>query len=79
MTARDAIILFITLWSIISGILSTSVEVFLTVELIGVLIALEIGDFYLPNETKEALKNVAYILLLIFAFIVARKIYSIIH
>ncbi len=79
MNAREELILFLSLWSITSALLSTSVEIFLTIELIGVLITLEIGDFYLPSETKDALKNVAYLLLLIFAFIVAKKIYSIIH
>jgi len=78
MNARDGVILFITLWSIISALASPSVEIFITIELIGTLVTLEVGDLYLPRDTKETLKNISYLLLLVFVFIVARKIYNVV-
>ena len=78
MAVRENLLLFLAVWMIVSALLSPSTGVFLTVALIGILIVLEVGEFYLPAETKESLKYSAYFLLLIFSFIVARKVYEII-
>jgi len=78
MAVRENAILFLAVWMVLSAVLSPSTEVFMTIALIGILITLEVGEFYLPAETKEALKYSAYFLLLVFAFIVARKVYEII-
>jgi len=78
MAMRERVLVFFALWIVIAALLSPSVEVFLTVALIGILITLEVGEFYLPREARDSLKLSAYLLLLAFAFIVARKIYSII-
>ena len=78
MAMRDTILLFLAIWVVVSAILSPSTAVFLTIVLIGILIVLEVGEFYLPRETKDSLKFSAYLLLLAFAFIVSRKVYEII-
>ncbi|ACS32507.1 Conserved hypothetical protein [Thermococcus gammatolerans EJ3] len=74
---RDYLIIFLGLWIVLSAVLSPSTEVFLTVVLIGLLITLEIGEFYLSEETKDGLKYSSYFLLLVFAVIVAMKVYEI--
>ncbi|MCD6524737.1 MAG: hypothetical protein J7K48_07095 [Thermococcus sp.] len=77
MAVRDYLIIFLGLWIVLSAVLSPSTEVFLTVVLIGLLITLEIGEFYLSEETKDGLKYSSYFLLLVFAVIVAMKVYEI--
>ena len=79
MAVRESPLLFLAAWMVVSALLSPSTGVFLTVALIGILIILEVGEFYLPAETKESLKYSAYFLLLVFAFIVARKVYEILR
>ncbi|CAD5243323.1 hypothetical protein [Thermococcus camini] len=78
MAMRENVVLFLALWIVLSALLSPSTEIFLTVALIGILITLEIGEFYLPRDVKDSLKFSAYLLLLAFAFIVARKVYEVI-
>jgi len=78
MAMRERIITFLALWIVVAALLSPSTEIFLTIALIGILVTLEVGEFYLPGEAKDSLKFSAYLLLLAFAFIVARKVYSII-
>jgi len=75
---RDFIIVFFALWLLLGAVLVPSVSVYLTLVLIGILIVLELGDFYLPNSTKETLKYSAYMLLIVFAFIVARRVWEIV-
>ncbi|AFL95047.1 hypothetical protein CL1_0842 [Thermococcus cleftensis] len=78
MAMRENVLLFLAVWIVLSALLSPSTEIFLTVALIGILITLEIGAFYLPRDVKDSLKFSAYLLLLAFAFIVARKVYEVI-
>ena len=75
---RENMLIFLAIWIILTALLSPSLGIFLTVSLIGILIVLEIGEFYLSKETKEILKMSSYFLLLIFAFIVAQKVYEVI-
>nr|WP_206203550.1 hypothetical protein [Thermococcus sp. M36] len=75
---RENLVAFLALWIVLSALLSPSVEVFLTVALIGILITLEVGEFHLPREVKDSLRLSVYLLLLAFAFIVARKVYEVI-
>jgi len=77
MAMRENVVLLLAVWLIVAAFLSPSTEVFLTVALIGILIALEVGEFYLPRDVKDSLKFSAYVLLLVFAFIVARKVYEV--
>lgn len=78
MAMRENVFLFLALWIVVSAMISPSTGVFLTIALIGILIVLEVGEFYLPMDVKESLKFSAYLLLLAFAFIVTRKVYEII-
>jgi len=78
MAMRDALLVALAVWVVLSALLSPSTQIFLTVALIGILIVLEIGEFYLPRETKESLRLSAYFLLIVFAFIVAKKVYEVI-
>ena len=78
MAMRENVLLFLAVWVIVSAILSPSTAVFLTIVLVGILIVLEVGEFYLPRETKDSLKLSAYLLLLAFAFIISKKIYEVI-
>ncbi|ASJ06366.1 hypothetical protein [Thermococcus pacificus] len=78
MAMRENVILFLAVWIVVSAILSPSTGIFLTIALIGILIALEVGEFYLTKDVKDSLKFSAYLLLLAFAFIVARKVYEVI-
>ena len=78
MAMRENVVLFLAIWTVAGALISSSTEIFLTVELIGILITLEVGDFYLPRDVKDSLKFSAYLLLLAFAFIVARRVYGII-
>ena len=75
---RENVLVFLALWLLLSAVVSPSTELYLTIALIGVLITLEVGEFYLPKITKESLRLSAYLLLLAFSFIVARKVYEII-
>ncbi|NJE62125.1 hypothetical protein [Thermococcus sp. 21S7] len=79
MAMRENVFLFFTIWVVLSALLSPSIEIFLTVVLIGILITLEVGEFYLPRDVKDSLKFSAYLLLLAFAFIVARKVYEVLR
>lgn len=79
MAVSDYIIFSLALWIVISAIFSPSTDIFLTLVLIGVLIVLEVGEFYLAKETREDLKYSAYFLLLVFSVIVMLKIYGIIR
>ncbi len=79
MAMRENVLLFLAVWTVAAALISPSTGIFLTVELIGVLITLEVGDFYLPRDAKDSLKLAAYLLLLAFAFIVARRVYGVIR
>ncbi len=78
MAMRENMVIFLEVWVVLAALLSPSLGIFLTVALIGILIVMEIGEFYLSGETKETLRLSAYFLLLIFAFIVAQKVYEVI-
>ncbi|AEC51924.1 hypothetical protein PNA2_1008 [Pyrococcus sp. NA2] len=77
MDVEDYITLFLSFWIIASALIVKSVDVFLTLTLIGLLIALEVGSLFLSKEQKEDLKPLVEILLVIFAIIVAKKVYEV--
>ncbi|XRO75823.1 hypothetical protein ACO3TA_02900 [Methanocaldococcus sp. 28A] len=72
------IIVFLSLWAILDALFSPSVDIFFTILLIGTLICLEIGNFFINKKSKEILKSINYLLMGIFVFIVINKIYNII-
>lgn len=79
MAVKTRIILLFSVWMVFSALLIPSTEMFLTFSLVAVLITLGVGELYLPRDVKDSLKFSAYLLLLVFAFMVASKIYTMIE
>ncbi|USS41077.1 hypothetical protein NF865_02345 [Thermococcus aggregans] len=77
MDVEDYILLFLSIWVLISALATGSVDVFLTLTLIGLLITLEVGGLFLSKEQKENLKPLVELLLVIFAIIVMKKVYEV--
>ncbi|MBA2862307.1 hypothetical protein [Methanococcus maripaludis] len=74
----NLMVIAISLWTIIAAILSPSFDLYITLLLIGTLIFLEIGDFFISKKNKGSLKIIIYILAGIFATVVLNKVYTII-
>lgn len=77
MDVEDYMLLFLSSWVLISALAAKSVDVFLTLALIGLLITLEVGSLFLSKEQKESLKPLVGLLLVIFAIIVMKKVYEV--
>ncbi|ASJ10299.1 hypothetical protein A3L12_02800 [Thermococcus sp. P6] len=77
MDVEDYILLFLSSWVLISALAVKSVDVFLTLTLIGLLMTLEVGNLFLSREQKENLKPLVELLLVIFAIIVMKKVYEV--
>ncbi|AFN03200.1 hypothetical protein PFDSM3638_02015 [Pyrococcus furiosus DSM 3638] len=77
MDVEDIILLFSSSWIVLSAVMSKSIDVFLTLSLIGLLIALEIGSLFLSKEQKENMKPLIEILLVAFVIIVLKKVYEV--
>jgi len=74
---EDYIVLFLSFWILISALSTKTVDVFLTLTLIGLLITLEVGGLFLSKEQKENMKPLIELLLVIFAIIVMKKVYEV--
>jgi len=74
MNTSNGILLFITLWAILDALLAPSTDLFFTVLLIGFMIGIEISDFFINKKSKEILKSINYILIIIFAIIVLNRV-----
>lgn len=77
MDVEDYILLFLSFWVLASALAVKSVEVFLTLTLIGLLITLEVGSLFLSREQKENMQPLVELLLVIFAIIVMKKVYEV--
>ncbi len=77
MDVEDYIVLVLSLWVIVSALTAGSVDVFLTLTLIGLLITLEVGGLFMSREQKESLKPMVELLIVIFAIIVMKKVYEV--
>ncbi len=77
MDVEDYIITFLSIWVLISALATKSVDVFLTLTLIGLLITLEVGGLFLDKEQKENIKPAIELLLIVFGIIVAKKVYEV--
>ncbi|MCS7143415.1 MAG: hypothetical protein NZ879_00125 [Archaeoglobaceae archaeon] len=73
MDVKETLILSLTIWAVICCLATTSVEIFITLLLIGTLIIYEVGSYYIPKEVKKTLNSIIYIMLLAFSFIVIKK------
>ncbi|WP_297070154.1 hypothetical protein [Thermococcus sp.] len=77
MDVEDYMLLFISAWILISALAVKSVDIFLTLTLIGLLITLEVGSLSLSREQKENMKPLVELLLLVFVLIVIKKVYEV--
>jgi len=77
MDVEDYMLLFLAVWILLSAILVGSVDVFLTLTLIGILITLEVGSLFLNREQKEGTKPLVELLILLFTLIVLKKVYEV--
>ncbi|NJE11136.1 hypothetical protein [Thermococcus sp. MAR1] len=77
MDVEDYTLLFLSFWILGSALTVKSVDVFLTLTLIGLLIAMEVGGLFMSREQKENLKPMVELLLIIFAIIVTKKVYEV--
>ncbi|NJE54581.1 hypothetical protein [Thermococcus sp. 21S9] len=77
MDVEDYILLFLSVWILISALATSSVSVFLTLTLIGLLITVEVGSLFLSRDQKESLKPLIELLIVVFAIIVMGRVYSI--
>lgn len=74
MDVEDTIVLIISAWTVISFLLIKSIEVYVTVLLICLLVIVEIASTFINPEIKKGLKPAIYFILFLFFIIVARKI-----
>lgn len=74
MDVEDAIILVISAWTVISFSLIKSVEVYLTLLLIGLLVVMEVAGSFINPEVRKGLKPAIYFILFVFFIIIAKKV-----
>ncbi|KUH34441.1 hypothetical protein APY94_02065 [Thermococcus celericrescens] len=77
MDVEDGVVLFISLWILTSALAVKSVDVFITLTLIGLLVTLEVGGLFLSREKKEEIKPIVELLIFMFALIVLKKVYEV--
>jgi len=74
MDVDDAIVLTLAVWVVICLLFVRTVDVFITLLLIGLLIVAEVAGSFIKPETKQSLKPAIYFLLFIFMIIVVKKV-----
>jgi len=70
----DVIILTLAIWVFICTILVKTIDVYVTLLLIGLLVIAEVASNFIKPETKQGLKPAIYFLLFVFFVIVIRKV-----
>ncbi len=71
-------ILALAVWISICIVFVQSLEVMFVLILLGILVLRELTDMYTSNPLKDRVNFFIYTFLMIFTFIVARKVYLII-
>lgn len=79
MDVEDYILFFLSFWVLGSAVIIRSVDVFLTLTLIGLLITVEVGGLFMSREQKESLKPLVELLVIIFTIIVMGKVYEVLN
>lgn len=74
MDVDDAVVLTLAIWVAVTSILVKTVDVYVTLLLIGLLVVAEVAGSFINPETKKALKPSIEFLLLVFLLIVLKKI-----
>ena len=77
MDVDDAIILTLSIWVVICSLLVKTIDVYVTLLLIGLLVVAEVAGNFIKPETKQGLKPAIYFLLFVFLVIVVRKVMEI--
>jgi len=79
MDVDDAIVLVLAVWVTICFILVKTVEVYVTLILIGLLIVTEVAGTFMKPEIKQGLKPAIYFLLFIFFIVVVKKVFEVLR
>ncbi len=74
MDVDDAVVLTLAIWVFICFILVKTIDVYVTLLLIGLLVVAEVAGNFIKPETKQGLKPAIYFLLFIFCIIVVKKV-----
>ncbi|MBO8183028.1 MAG: hypothetical protein H0Z28_09590 [Archaeoglobus sp.] len=74
MDVDDTIILTLALWAIITSVIVPSIDIYVTLLLIGLLVIAEVAGSFIKPEAKQVLKPAIFFLLFVFLIIVAKKI-----
>lgn len=74
MDVDDAILLTLAVWVVITSIIVETVDVYVTLLLIGLLVIAEVSGSFINPETKQGLKPAIYFLLFVFFIIVVKKV-----
>ena len=77
MDVDDAIILTLAIWVAICSLLVKTIDVYVTLLLIGLLVVAEVAGIFIKPETNLGLKPAIYFLLFVFLVIVVRKVMEI--
>ena len=77
MNIANYLLIFSSAWLLGTALVVKSVDVFLTLSLIGFLITLEVGSLFLNKEQKEGMKPLVELLIIIFTIIVLKKVYEV--
>lgn len=74
MDVDDAIVLTLAIWVFICTVLVKTIDVYVTLLLIGLLVVAEVAGNFIKPESKQGLKPAIYFLLFIFCIIVVKKV-----
>ncbi len=77
MDVIDKIIIFLALWTMISALSMSSLDSFIALELVGILMGMTVGYYHLSKLQRLGLRPLADILLIIFTIAVLKSIYII--
>ena len=69
--------LSLTFWAALLLLVTPSLELFFVLFLLGLLVARELVEGSAPEEMKEKVDLFVYLFLIIFLWIVAKKVYNI--
>ena len=73
MDVEELIVLSIAIFIVLCFVFVDSTDIFLILLLLCLLTSLELAGVFIPRETKGIFKNLIYLLLIAFIFIVVRK------
>ena len=78
MDVDDAIILIISIWAVVSFSLINSIEIYLTLLLIGLLVIMEVAGSFINPEIRKGLKPAIFFILFVFLIIIAKKVMEVV-